>query len=48
MIMGMFHREDAKAICRIPLSQRTVLDSIFWLHNRSGNFSVKSAYRLAR
>ena len=48
MIMGMFHREDAKAICRIPLSRRSVLDSIFWLHNRSGNFSVKSAYKLAR
>ena len=48
MIMGMFHREDAKAICRIPLSQRNVPDSIYWLHNRSGNFSVKSAYKLAR
>ena len=48
MIMGMFHREDAKAICRIPLSQRNVPDSIYWLHNRSSNFSVKSAYRLAR
>ena len=48
MIMGMFHREDAKAICRIPLSRRSIPDSIFWLHNRSGNFSVKSAYKLAR
>ena len=48
MIMGMFHRGDAKAICRIPLSRRFVPDSIFWLHNRSGKFSVKSAYKLAR
>ena len=48
MIMGMFLREDAEAICRIPLSRRFVLDSIIWLHNKNGKFSVKSAYKLAR
>ena len=48
MIMGMFHSEDAKALCRIPLSQRSIPDSIFWLHNKNGNFYVKSAYKLAR
>lgn len=32
MIMGMFHKEDADAICRIPLSRRSVPDSILWLH----------------
>ena len=48
MIMGMFLREDAKAICRIPLSRRSVLDSIIWIHNKNGKFAVKSAYKLAR
>ena len=48
MIMAMFHREGAEAICRIPLSRRFVPDSIIWLHNKNGNFLVKSTYKLAR
>ncbi|XP_075636927.1 uncharacterized protein LOC142609203 [Castanea sativa] len=48
MIMGMFHSEDVEAIFRIPLSRRSVPDSILWLHNKNGKFSVKSAYKLAR
>ena len=48
MIMSTFHREDAEAIYRIPLSQRYVSDSIIWLYNKNGNFSVKSAYNVAR
>ena len=48
MIMAMFHREDAETICRIPLSRRFVRDSIIWLHNKKGKFSVKFAYKLAR
>ena len=48
MIMAMFHREGVEAICRIPLSQRSVPNSIIWLHNKNGNFLVKSAYKLAR
>ena len=48
MIMAMFHKEDAEAICRIPLSRRSIPDSIIWLHNKNGKFSVKSAYKLAR
>ncbi|XP_075636776.1 uncharacterized protein LOC142609015 [Castanea sativa] len=46
--MCKFHREDAEAICRIPLSRRSILDSIIWLHNKNGKFSIKSAYKLAR
>ena len=48
MIMSTFHREDAEAIYRIPLSQRDVSDSIIWFYNKSGKFYVKSAYKVAR
>ena len=42
-----FHKEDADAILRIPLSRRFVADSIFWLFNRDGDYSVKSGYKVA-
>ena len=42
-----FHKEDADAILRIPLSKRFVADSIFWLFNRDGDYSVKSGYKVA-
>ena len=32
-----FHREDAKAILRIPLSHRNIPDSIVWLPIKMGN-----------
>ena len=47
-IMSMFHREEAEAICQIPLSRRDVNDTIIWLHNSKGEFSVKSVYHVAR
>ena len=47
-IMAKFHREEAEAICQIPLSRRNVNDTIIWLHNSKGEFSVKSAYHVAR
>ena len=40
--------DEAEAICQIPLSRRNVSDSVFWLHNSRGLFSVKSAYHMAR
>ncbi|KAL0004444.1 hypothetical protein SO802_012005 [Lithocarpus litseifolius] len=43
MIMTLFHRDDAVAITKIPLSKRDVADSIVWLHNKNGKFSVKEA-----
>ena len=46
--MSVFHREDAEAICRIPLSRRNVSDSIIWLHNINGMFTVKSTYKVPR
>ena len=47
-IRAIFHTDEAEAICQIPLSRRNVSDSIFWLHNSRGLFSVKSAYHVAR
>ena len=38
----------AEAICQIPLSRRNVPDSVFWLHNARGLFSVKSTYNMVR
>ena len=48
LIMTLFHRDDAAAITKIPLSRRVVSDSIIWLHNKNGMFLVKSAYKVAR
>ena len=47
-IMAIFHKEEVEAICQIPLSRRNVSDTIFWLHNSRGVFTVKSAYHVAR
>ena len=43
-----FHRDDAEAILRIPLSKRYTDDILFWLHNRKGKCTVKSIYHIAR
>ena len=47
-IRTIFHRNEANAICQIPLSRRYVADTIFWLHNPRGVFTVKFAYHVAR
>ncbi|KAL4610617.1 hypothetical protein ACB092_08G063900 [Castanea dentata] len=47
-IMTLFQREDAEAICKIPLSKRYVVDSIVSIHNKNGRFIVKSAYKVAK
>lgn len=47
-IMATFHKEEAEAICQIPLSRRNVNDAIIWLHNSKGIFTVKSVYHVAR
>ena len=46
--MTLFEKEDAKAICRIPLSRRYVADSLVWLPNKKMLFTVRSAYKMAR
>lgn len=43
-----FHRDEAEAISRIPLSRRHTNDALFWLHSTEGVYSVKTGYHLAR
>ena len=43
-----FHKEDAEAILRIPLSSRNIPDSIVWLPNKDREYLVKSGYFTAR
>lgn len=48
MIESKFQRSDAEAILHIPLSRRQVPDVLFWLHTKSGEYSVKSGYHTTR
>ena len=47
-IRTIFHREEADAICQILLGRRYVANTVFWLHNLRGVFTVKFAYHVAR
>ena len=38
----------AEAICKISLSHKRVTDAVVWLHNKDGNYSVRSGYRVAK
>ncbi|KAK7817712.1 hypothetical protein CFP56_042466 [Quercus suber] len=44
---GWFLPEDREAITSIPLSTIDTNDKVIWAENRSGKFTVKSAYALA-
>lgn len=47
-INSMFHKEDVEAILRIPLSHRQLSDTIVWLYNRKGVYSIKTGYYVAK
>ncbi|XP_075645058.1 uncharacterized protein LOC142616054 [Castanea sativa] len=47
-IMTIFNREDAEAICKIPLSHRRVSDVVVWLHNKEGVYTIRSGYHVDR
>ena len=48
LIAERFHKDDAEAILRIPLSHRHTLDVVVWQHNKQGVYSVRSGYHVAR
>ena len=48
LIESNFHWTNAEAILRIPLSRRHVCDSVLWMYNKNGPYSVKSGYHIAR
>ena len=48
IIWSNFNRDNVEAICWIPLSHRHVTDSVMWLYKKSGNYSVKSGYHVAK
>lgn len=33
---------------RVPLSRRHIPNVLMWLHNKKGNYSVRSGYHIAR
>ena len=46
--MTLFHREDDAVITKIPLRRKAISNSIIWMHNKHGKFSIKSTYKVAR
>ncbi|KAL4332661.1 hypothetical protein GQ457_07G043390 [Hibiscus cannabinus] len=46
VLNGLFDAELVNRICSIPLSQTRSLDEIVWRCDGSGNYSVKSGYRV--
>jgi hypothetical protein len=43
----LFYDHDVQAILKIQIPQHDQRDRLAWLHEKNGNFSVRSAYRLA-
>ena len=46
--MQRFNREDGEAILCVPLSKRIVFDSTVWTFTKSGEYSVRFGYHVAR
>ena len=46
LVYDTFIATDAQAILNIPLSTDDGADSLAWLFERSGLYTVKSAYRI--
>lgn len=47
-ILQNFNREDAEAVLLVPLSRRCISSSLFWIPNKSGEYTVRSRYHVAR
>ena len=48
LVRGLFLLQDAEAILSIPISKSVAKDRMVWAEDKKGNFTVRSAYRLAR
>ncbi|XP_058760957.1 uncharacterized protein LOC131634317 [Vicia villosa] len=46
LIQEVFVQEEARQVLAIPLSFRRPVDELIWNYEKSGNYSVKSAYHL--
>ena len=48
LVKSLFLHSEAKEILKIPLSHSLPEDSLIWLGNKKGSFTVKSAYYVAK
>ena len=48
LVREIFLPQDAEAILSIPISESRARDRMVWAEDKRGNFTVRSAYRLAR
>jgi len=48
LVRACFNNEDAEIILKIPPSSNQTQDFVSWLHTRSGLYTVKSTYVMAR
>lgn len=48
LIYNNFNKQEADAICRIPISRGNQPDRIGWKFSRNGHYSVKSGYWVAK
>ena len=48
LVLWSFNREEAEAILCIPLSHRYTSDTLIWLAEKSGKYSVRTRYHVAR
>jgi hypothetical protein len=44
LILEIFHEEEGRRICKIPLSHVQSKDVMIWCSTTNGEFSVRSAY----
>ena len=47
LVKEIFLPQDVEAILSIPISESHARDRMVWAEDKKGNFTVRSAYRLA-